>query len=90
MKDNPTAFSPMGGPLCPHKKKKKILRSYEISGMCLNFIEWYPSAQSLCQMKALLILAENSWKTENKLFPMCVINISNILWVIVVPEPFKI
>ena len=20
---NPTAFSPMGGPLCPHKKKKK-------------------------------------------------------------------
>ena len=23
LKDIPTAFSPLGGPMCPHKKKKK-------------------------------------------------------------------
>ena len=25
-----SAFSPLGGPLCPHKKKKKTLQNYEI------------------------------------------------------------
>ena len=28
---NPTAFSPLGGPLCPHKKKKKIFCAVLIS-----------------------------------------------------------
>ena len=25
---NPTAFSPLGGPMCPHKKKKLIYEEY--------------------------------------------------------------
>ena len=27
LKDNPTAFSPLGGPLCPHKKKKNLVNN---------------------------------------------------------------
>ena len=32
----------------PNDLRYRILENYEISGKCLNFIEWYPSAQSLC------------------------------------------
>ena len=34
MKDNPMTFSPIGGPLCLYKKKKRlrIVGDYEISG----------------------------------------------------------
>ena len=27
LENNPTAFSPLGGPMCPHKKKKKSLEN---------------------------------------------------------------
>ena len=49
--------------------KLRILGNQKISGKRLNFIEWYPSAQSSCQIKILSILAKNSWKIEIRLFP---------------------
>ena len=40
-------------------------------------------ASPLARMKVLLILEENSWKIELKLFRMKTREVSNILWVIV-------
>ena len=43
------------------------LGNYEISGNCLNFIP----------AKNESFVAENSWKTEIKLFPLCAISHEN-------------
>ena len=45
----------------PNDLRFRILRNYKISGKCLNFIEWSPSAQTSCQN-------ENFVNTTKKLF----------------------
>ena len=42
-----------------------------MSGKCRKPIEQYPNAQSPAKTKASAILAENSWKTETKLYTLC-------------------
>ena len=50
----------------PNNLRPRIMGNYEISGNCLNFMEWLPSSQALCQIQILLVLAENSRQTEIK------------------------
>ena len=43
----------------PNDLRLRILENLEISGKCLNFIEYYPSAQSPCQNENFV---NTSWK----------------------------
>ena len=52
----------------------RILGNWEILGNFLNYIKWVsPAPSPLAITKVLLILEENSWKIEIKLFPLCAI-----------------
>ena len=48
----------------------RILRNLEISGNCLNFIEWWPSAQSPCQNESFVNTRRKLMKKKIKLFKL--------------------
>ena len=61
----------------PNYLRLRILENQDISGKCLNFIECSLVPFLPAKMKNFLMLAENSWKTEIKLFPLCAISQEN-------------
>ena len=62
----------------PNDLRLRISEDYEISGNCLNFIEFHSLVPSLpAKMNVLLILVENSRKTEIGHFPLCAVSHEN-------------
>ena len=53
----------------PNDLRLKILRKYEISGNCLNYTEWQPSAQSPHQNKYSANTRRKPPETRNQTFP---------------------
>ena len=48
----------------------RILGSYEISGKCLNFIEWYPSVQSPYQNENFVNPSKKLLKKRSQTIPV--------------------
>ena len=61
---------------CPHELTNDLRLIGNISKVSKPH-RMIARAQSTCQKKALLILVENSSKTEIKLFPLCAISYEN-------------
>ena len=53
----------------PNDVRLTVLGNKEIWEKCLDFIASKSGAQCSCQIKFLLILTKNSWKTDIQLFP---------------------
>ena len=72
----------------PKYLRLKISENSEISGKCLFFLEWYPSAQSPYQNESFVNTSRKLLKSRNWTFPVArhfkwkPELVSNILWVI--------
>ena len=72
----------------------RILANWEISGICLNYIEWYPSVQSHCKREIFVNTWRNLLKNRHSTFPSVryftrnLALVSDILWVIVSGKTF--